>query len=704
MQTILNQNFRRLAGKTVLFTASAVLSVAAYAQNAIENISGFVQGGSEVVRIDLSEPLPVLPTGFVVQSPPRIALDLPGVTSKVSRQVQDFNRGNLRSAQVVQGSERSRVVINLKQATTYRADMSGKSLLITLAPAPLPTTSNAEQRVFAENRSTNVLPLRGIDFRRGEDNSGRVVVQLPNSQVGVDIKPQGQNLVVDLLKSSLPAALQKRFDVTDFGTPVQRVTAAQTGDRVRLTIAARGEWEHSAYQSDDQLVVELHPLRVDPNKLTQGPGYRGEKLSLNFQNVEIRALLQVIADFTNFNIITSDSVNGNLTLRLKDVPWDQALDVVLQAKGLGMRKSGNVIWIAPKDEMAAREKQDLEARAAVTGLEPLRTQSYQLNYAKAVDFVKSLNGEGSGQSGSNNNNVKMLSARGSAIAESRTNMLFVTDVPSVLEQVSAMIAKLDIPVRQVMIEARMVEATDTWGRSLGVRLGLNTGTNQGGARLGSSNGDTIRLGIGESGATISNSLYSFSAPSLGNSDFNPAALAVSIFSSGAARFLNLEISALEADGNGKVISSPRVVTADQTKAIIEQGLNLPYLVASSSGATAVQFQKASLKLEVTPQITPEGSVIMDVDITNDQIDRATVAGYAISTKHIQTNVLVENGGTVVIGGIYVVNESSGVSKVPLLGDIPVVGNLFKTRTKESSKREMLVFLTPKIVSERAAIR
>lgn len=698
MQTILNQNFRRLAGKTVLFTVSTVLSVAAYAQNAIENISGFVQGGSEVVRIDLSEPLPVLPTGFVVQNPPRIALDLPGVTSKVSRQVQDFNRGNLRSAQVVQGSERSRVVINLKQATTYRADMSGKSLLITLAPAPLPTTSNAEQRVFAENRSTSVLPLRGIDFRRGEDNSGRIVVQLPNSQVGVDIKPQGQNLVVDLLKSSLPPALQKRFDVTDFGTPVQRVTAAQTGDRVRLTIAARGEWEHSAYQSDDQLVVELHPLRVDPNKLTQGQGYRGEKLSLNFQNVEIRALLQVIADFTKFNIVTSDSVAGSLTLRLQDVPWDQALDVVLQAKGLGMRKSGNVIWVAPKDEMAAQEKQELEARAAVTGLEPLRTQSYQLNYAKAVDFVKSLNGEGEGSGGSGSK-VKMLSERGSAIAEARTNMLFVTDVPSVLERVSAMLAKLDVPVRQVMIEARMVEATDTWGRSLGVRLGINGTATGGGARLGSSNGNEIRLGVGNN-----DTLYSFSAPGLGNSDFNPAALAVSIFSSGAARFLNLEISALEADGNGKVVSSPRVVTADQTKAIIEQGLNLPYLVASSSGATAVQFQKASLKLEVTPQITPEGSVIMDVDITNDQIDRPTIAGYAISTKHIQTNVLVENGGTVVIGGIYTLSESNNVGKVPLLGDIPVVGNLFKSRQRESTKREMLVFLTPKIVSERATIR
>lgn len=697
MQTTFNQHFRRWVGKTALVTASALFSMAAYAQNTIENITGFVQGGSEVVRVDLTEPLTALPAGFVVQNPPRIALDLPGVDSKVSRQLQEFNRGNLRSAQVVQGNGRSRVVINLKQSTTYRADISGKSLLVTLNPAPLSAPAKATQQVFAESRNTSVLPLRGIDFRRGADNSGRIVVQLPNSQVGVDIKPQGQNLVVDLLKSSLPPSLNKRFDVTDFGTPVQRVTAAQSGDRVRLTIAARGEWEHSAYQSDDQLVVELHPLRVDPNKLTQGPGYRGEKLSLNFQNVEIRALLQVIADFTNFNIITSDSVNGNLTLRLKDVPWDQALDVVLQAKGLGMRKNGNVIWIAPKDEMAAKEKQELEARAAVTGLEPLRTQSYQLNYAKAVDILKGLEGE-SGSGGSKG--TKMLSSRGSAIAESRTNMLFVTDVPSVLEQISAMIAKLDVPVRQVMIEARMVEAADTWGQSLGVRLGIN-GVNAGqrGADLGSSNGDTIRMGLGDN-----NSLYNFAAPKLSSGDVNPAALAISIFSSGAARFLNLEISALEADGNGKVISSPRVVTADQTKAIIEQGVNLPYLVASSSGATAVQFQKASLKLEVTPQITPEGSVIMDVDITNDQVDRPTVAGYAISTKHIQTNVLVENGGTVVIGGIYTVSETNGISKVPLLGDIPVLGNLFKNRKKESTKREMLVFLTPKIVSERAAIR
>ena len=695
MQTKIRHHIRRLLAKCALFGASAVFSAAVCAQNAIENVSSFIQGGSEIVRIDLSAPLPALPAGFVVQSPPRIALDFPGVASKLPRNAIDFNRGNLRSAQVVQGGERSRVVISLKRATTYRASLDGKSLLITLDPAPMAAPANEAPRVFAESRNTSVLALRGIDFRRGADNSGRIVVDLPSSQVGVDIKPQGQNLVVDLLKSSLPPSLSKRFDVTDFGTPVQRITATQSGDKVRLVIAARGEWEHSAYQSDNQLVVELHPVRADPNKLTQGPGYRGEKLSLNFQNVEIRALLQVIADFTGFNIITSDSVTGSLTLRLKDVPWDQALDVVLQAKGLGTRKSGNVIWVAPKDEMAAKEKQELEARAAVTGLEPLRNQAFQLNYAKAIDFVKGLKGEGG------TNSTKMLSNRGSAIAEARTNMLFVTDVPSVLEQVAAMIAKLDVPIRQVMIEARMVEATDTWGRSLGVRLGINgENANNAGAQLGSVNGDTIRVGFGSNNTTM----YNLSAPTLSNTDFNPAALAVSIFSSGAARFLTLEISALEADGKGKVISSPRVVTADQTKAIIEQGLNLPYLVASSSGATSVQFQKATLKLEVTPQITPEGSVIMDVDITNDQIDRATVAGYAINTKHIQTNVLVENGGTVVIGGIYTVNESDNVSKVPLLGDIPVVGNLFKNRIKEASYREMLVFLTPKVVTERAAIR
>lgn len=376
-----------------------------------------------------------------------------------------------------------------------------------------------------------------------------------------------------------------------------------------------------------------------------------------------------------------------------------------QSKNLGMRKTGNVIRIAPKDEMDSTEKREMEARADITKLEPLRTQSFQLSYAKAADVAKMLEGESS--TGTNSRaSTRMLSERGAVSQEQRTNQLFVKDVPSVLEQVAAMIAKLDIPVRQVMIEARMVEANDTWGQSLGVRLGIGTGAGDLSptSRVGSANGRDIRMGFGNAYDYGSNSFYSMPAATLGNSDFSPAALAVSIFRAGAGRFLNLEISALEADGKGKVISSPRVVTTDQIKATIEQGVNLPYLEASSSGATSVSYQKAVLKLEVTPQITPEGGVIMDVDITNDSVGRATIAGFAIDTKRIQTNVLVENGGTVVIGGIYTMSEANDVSKVPLLGDIPIIGNLFKSRKNVAEKREMLVFITPRIMGERAILR
>ena len=701
MNTTTQHNLGHWGRRCLLAVSAAVLSAAAYAGNAIESVSGSIQGGSEVVRINMTEPLSAPPAGFVVQNPARIALDFPGVSSKMARTAVEVNQGNLRTAQVVQAEDRTRVVLSLKQSTSYKASVDGKTLLVVLDPVAAPAAQESP-RVFAESRNSGILALRNIDFRRGTNNSGRIVVDLPNNQVGVDIKPQGQNLVVEFLKSSLPAVLNKKLDVSDFGTPVNAVTTTQAGDKVKMVIAARGEWEHSAYQSDNQLVVEIHPSRVDPNKLTQGAGYRGEKLSLNFQNVEIRALLQVIADFTSFNIITSDSVTGNLTLRLKDVPWDQALDVILQSKNLGMRKTGNVIRIAPKDEMDSTEKREMEARADITKLEPLRTQSFQLSYAKAADVAKMLEGESS--TGTNSRtSTKMLSERGAVSQEQRTNQLFVKDVPSVLEQVAAMIAKLDVPVRQVMVEARMVEANDTWGQSLGVRLGIAGASthNRPGTQIGSARGNDISMGIANPSG---NTFYSLPAASLSNSDWSPAALAVSIFSAGAGRFLNLEISALEADGKGKVISSPRVVTTDQIKAVIEQGVNLPYQEASSSGATSVKYQKAVLKLEVTPQITPEGGVIMDVDITNDSVGRETLSGYAIDTKRIQTNVLVENGGTVVIGGIYTMSEANDVSKVPLLGDIPIIGNLFKSRKNVAEKREMLVFITPRIMGERAILR
>jgi type IV pilus assembly protein PilQ len=686
------------------------IPLVAQAQNAIQSVSGSVQGGAEVIRIDLAEALPALPTGFSIQTPARIALDFPGVSNAMGRSAVDLNLGNLRSVNVVQAGDRTRVVLNLKSPAPYKAEIQGKSLLIILDLPALAAPSVTPAPVFAESRNRDTLPLKDIDFRRGTDSSGRIVVGLPNNEVGVDIRQQGQTLVVEFLKTALPEGLRRRLDVADFGTPVQTVTTFQTGDKVRMVIEPRGQWEHSAYQSDNQFVLEVRAQKTDESKLTKGTGFNGEKLSLNFQNIEIRSLLQVIADFTNFNVVTSDTVTGAVTLRLKDVPWDQALDIILQAKGLGMRKTGNVLLIAPKDELAAKDKQDLESRNALQSLEAVRTQSFQINYAKAADIGVQLTAAGSGPA-----SARILSTRGSVIAEPRTNQLFVTDIPSKLEQVQQLIAKLDVAVRQVLIEARIVEATDTFGKSLGVKLGGMDLRSQrggdGGYQLSGNNraafGTNYSNAVATSGAggtvDTSSNFVNLPASTLGVANA-AASFAVSIFNASANRFLNLELSALEADGKGKIVSSPRVVTADQTKALIEQGTEFPYQTATSSGATSLAFRKANLKLEVTPQITPEGNIILDLDVNKDSRGETTAAGIAIDTKHIKTQVLVENGGTVVIGGIFTLDESSNETKVPLLGDIPYLGNLFKSRERTSRKQEMLVFITPKMISDRASAR
>lgn len=713
----------RARALTLLLSLGACAS--ALAENAIQSINSSQQAGSEVIRVELSEPLTAVPAGFAIQTPPRIAIDLPGVTNALGKSNVEINQGNLRSVNVAQAGERTRLVLNLKKAASYRAEIQGKVLLIVLdaGPAPeaavaaAPATATTQAPVhFAPSQNANPLALKDIDFRRGADGAGRVIVELPNNQVGVDIRQQGQSLVIEFLRSTLPENLRRRLDVTDFGTPVQSVTTSQNGDRVRMTVEPRGNWEHSAYQSDNQFVLEVRQRKVDPNKLTQGPGYAGEKLSLNFQNIEVRALLQVIADFTNFNVVTSDTVTGNVTLRLKDVPWDQALDIILQAKGLGLRKSGNVILIAPKDELNAKEKVELEAKAQIAALEPLRTQSFQLNYAKAADVAAGLTGQSGGQGGGGANS-RILSPRGSVIYETRTNQMFVSDVPTKLQEIQDMIAKIDIPVRQVLIESRIVIADDTFGRSLGVKLGLVdqrglnggiSGYNVGGSNYigvgGNLNAVGTQTGQNGAGSTFGDTNF-VNLPATPQGGNSPASFALSLFTAGANRFLNLELSALEADGKGKIVSSPRVITADQQKALIEQGEEIPYQSATSSGATAVSFRKANLKLEVTPQITPEGNVILDVDVTKDSRGTsAGSAGFAINTKHVQTKVLIENGGTVVIGGIFEQNEREDVSKVPFLGDVPYLGNLFKTRTKSSTKTEMLIFLTPKVVTDRSAAR
>nr|WP_231402864.1 type IV pilus secretin PilQ [Caenimonas aquaedulcis] len=693
-----------------LFLAAG-LSTPLRAQTVVQSVSSSMQGGAEVVRIEFSQPLAAVPAGFAIQAPARIALDIPGATNGLGRNSLEVNQGNLRSVNVVQSGERTRLVLNLKTAASYKAQLQGNSLLVVLEPsgATASPVATAGTPAFAESRNAETQPIRDLDFRRGTDSSGRIIVDLPSNQVGVDIRQQGQNLVVEFLKSSLPEGLRRRLDVTDFGTPVQTVTTFQAGDRVRVVIEPKGAWEHSAYQSDNQFVVEVRQQKVDASKLTQGTGFAGEKLSLNFQNIEVRSLLQVIADFTNFNIVTSDTVTGSVTLRLKDVPWDQALDIVLQAKGLGMRKSGNVLWIAPKDEIAAKEKIDLESRAAIQSLEQLRTQSFQLNYTKAADIAAQLTA-GTGA-------ARILSTRGSVIAEPRTNQLFVTDIPSRLDSVQGLISKLDIAVRQVLIEARIVEASDSFGKSLGVRLGGSDlrGVRGGdpGYAIGGSN-NRLALGgtynavastTGEAVNTLDTVNTTFvNLPSAGAGGFTPATFAVSLFSSAANRFLNLELSALEADGKGRLVSSPRIVTADQTKALIEQGTEFPYQQATSSGATSVSFRKASLRLEVTPQITPEGNIILDLDVSKDSRGETTAAGIAIDTKHIKTQVLVENGGTVVIGGIFELTEAENEAKVPFLGDLPAVGNLFKTKSRSTTKKELLVFITPKMIADRAAAR
>ncbi len=685
--------------RLVFSVAMVLVAVSGRAETSIEAVTGSVQGGTEIVRIDLSEALIAPPTGFAIQSPARIALDFPGVANGMGRSTVDVNQGNLKSVSVVQAGERTRVVLNLKQAAAYRTEIQGKSLLVMLEASAAGTSSPATSPTFAENKSRDSAPIKDMDFRRATDGAGRIVVTLPNNQVGVDIRQQGQNLVVEFMKSTLPEGLRRRLDVGDFGTPVKTVTSFQSGDRVRMVIEPKGQWEHSAYQSDEQFVVEVKEIKVDPKKLTQGVGYNGQKLSLNFQNIEVRSLLQVIADFTNFNIVTSDSVSGSVTLRLQDVPWDQALDIILQAKGLGMRKSGNVLWVAPKDEIAAKEKLDLESAAAVQSLEPLRTQSFQINYAKAAEIAAQLTAGGSGAA----NSARILSARGSVIAEPRTNQLFVTDIPSKLEQVQQLLAKLDIAVRQVLIEARIVEASDSFGKSLGVRLGGGNSTNA--ATLGTTEGGPLNVGFGSTyttGVSGTNSGNFVNLPSTGALGYaNAGTFAISLFGESANKFLNLEISALEADGKGKVVSSPRVVTADQIKALIEQGTELPYQVASSSGATSIAFRKANLKLEVTPQITPEGNIILDLDVTKDTVGQSTPAGFAIDTKHIKTQVLVENGGTVVIGGIFTEDQTTDEAKVPFFGDLPGLGVLFRNKSSSSRKREMLVFITPKMIAEKA---
>jgi type IV pilus assembly protein PilQ len=671
--------------------------------NSIEAFDVAQQAGNIVVRITTKEPLKAAPPSFTVANPARIVFDFANTTNALGKNSQDVGQGELRSMNVVQGADRTRLVLNLRRSVAHEVAVDGKNIVVTLsaaAAAASPATAQASH--FAEGRGDTKHAIRDVDFRRGNGGEGRIMVDLTDTSTGIDIRQQGQNIVIEFLKTALPENLRRRLDVVDFATPVQTVSTFQQGENVRMVIEAKGQWEHNAYQSDTQFVVEVKAAVQDPTRVSQRGRYTGEKLSLNFQNVEVRAVLNVIADFTDLNIITSDSVGGNITLRLKDVPWDQALDIILQTRGLDMRKSGNVIWIAPRDELATREKLALESQSQINELEATRTEAFQMNYQKAADVQKLLSDP----------NQRMLSKRGSAVVDARTNTLFVQDTPSRLEEVRKLIARIDVAVRQVMIEARIVEANEAFNKNLGARLGLfESAVNRRidgvrGPAFGAEIGNTLQaIGVAEGTANVSGAgATNSNLPAAGLNSFTAGVFSFVLFNNALTRFLNVEISALEADGKGKTISSPRVLTADQVEAVIEQGTEIPYQQATSSGATSVSFRKANLSLKVKPQITPDGNVIMTLDVNKDEPGATTPAGISISTKHVKTEVLVENGGTVVIGGIYDQRDRTDNTRVPFFGDLPYIGFLFRNQTNTSSKTELLVFITPRIVTERMTVR
>ncbi len=684
----------------------AGIGLALAQSNSIESFEVSQQAGKTIVRITTKEPLRNVPPNFAVASPARIAFDFPNTVNALGRASQDIGQGELRSMNLVQGSERTRLVLNLRRPVAHEASLDGGALVISLSePAVAQTAPGGQIAHFAEGKAEARHAIRDVDFRRGRAGEGRVVVDLSDTSTGIDIRQQGQNVIVEFIKTALPDNLRRRLDVVDFGTPVTTVSTFPQGENVRMVIEPKGQWEHNAYQTDTQFVVEVKPVVPDPSREGQRGRYTGEKLSLNFQNVEVRAVLNVIADFTDLNIITSDTVTGNITLRLKDVPWDQALDIILQARGLDSRRTGNVVWIAPRDELATREKLALEATQTINELEQTRTESFQMSYQKAADVQKLLSDPAQ----------RILSKRGSAVVDARTNTLFVQDTPSRLEEVRRLLAKIDVAVRQVMIEARIVEANDSFSKNLGARFGYaedarggQIGRNIGGLKpvFGADLNNT------QQAAGLVTGIPSLTGPGLqsslpaqtGFNAFNAGQLSLVLFNASLSRILSLEISALEADGKGKIISSPRVLTADQVEAVIEQGTEIPYQTATSSGATSLSFRKAVLSLKVKPQITPDGNVIMTLDVNKDQPGATVANNVQINTKHVKTEVLVENGGTVVIGGIFEQQDRTDITRIPFFGDLPFLGFLFRNNTSLTNKTELLVFITPRIVNERLTIR
>ena len=687
----------------------ALMCVASFSMAAsvtLEKIDFASLSGNRVeMRLEF-DGIPPDPRSYTIDQPARITLDLFDVVSGLKSKYHNLGVGNARSVTVLEAGDRTRVVVNLTEMVNYSTEVQGNTLFIMLGAGGTGFDQADEASVskVASSESLDAVDLNrrtitNIDFRRGESGEGRVEISLSQPDVEIDISQQGTNVRVSMANAAIPENLQRRLDVVDFATPVHIVDALPEGDGSTVFIEAAGTYDYLAYQADDKLVLDFKPVTVDEaekRRKAKFP-YNGEKLSLNFQDIEVRSVLQLIADFTNLNLVASDTVDGRITLRLQNVPWDQALDLILKTKGLDKRQVGNVLMVAPADEIANRERLELENSRQVSELAPMQTEFIQVNYAKAADISELLSAE-----------QGLLSSRGSVTVDSRTNTLLIQDTAAKLDAVRSALIYLDKPVRQVMIEARIVVASTDFERNLGIKWGGGTAYARGNTQFSaggsqSTLGDLNPTGNAQTNQTTARTINFPGGLVVDMGVANPTtSFALGLLTDEG--LLELELSALESDGLSEVVSQPKLVTADGQTARIESGVEIPYREASSSGAATISFKDAVLSLEVTPQITPDDRIIMDLKVNKDSVGQIFEGVPSVDTREIQTQVLVENGETIVLGGVYEIESVDATTKTPFLGDVPYLGRLFKRTEKKEEKTELLIFITPRLIKDSLNVR
>jgi len=678
---------------TIMLCLSLIAGSAMAQTNQLKGISYSKLTGDRVqVTLNFSN-TPSEPLSFTIDDPARIAMDFKDTQNALKVRNTQVGIGATRSVTTAEANNRTRVVFNLSNMVSYSSNISGNDVIVTLGGEGSPTTGVApaslkrkivEQSAPQESAAFNI---EDIDFRRGSEGEARITLKLSDPKIPVDIMQQGDKVIIDIASTDIAEKWQRRMDVTDFATPVQTIDTFKIGNDIRIAVTPTGDWDQLAYQSDNIYTLEIKPLSQEVIEKRKKEEFSGERLSLNFQDIEVRSVLQLIADFTNLNVVVSDSVSGNLTLRLKNVPWDQALDIILKTKGLGKRQTGNVLLIAPTEEIAAREKLELEANKQIEELAPLRTEYVAINYANAGDIAALLK----------SSDNSLMSERGSVTIDERTNLLLIQDTDEKLAEIRELINRLDIAVRQVLIESRIVEADDSYTKELGVRFGItsqNVNTDSGRGNFVSGTTEATRqLVNGET--LILEDAYNVNLPA----GTTAGSIGLTLIKLPLDLMLNLELSAAEVESRIETVSNPRVITSNQNTATIETGTDIPYQQATSSGATSVSFKKAVLSLEVTPQITPDDRISMDIKVNKDSVGEVFAGVPSIDTNSVETQVLVDNGQTVVLGGIFEQTTEKSTTKVPFFGDLPVMGRLFRTDKNRDDKAELLIFLTPKLLQQ-----